>query len=368
MPKTPQENDRQPEVASPKTGRDEWAVLSGLRFLLATIVLLAHCRFLTPDAPFFIKYCVLLGGMPSVYGFFLVSGYSIAASINLDCRGFYQRRVARIYPVYLICFALGLLAYAQVGGTFKVLPWDTPKPNIPLWALSLNAIGLPFLLAIAPRTFEQSWSLTCEIVYYAFAPYLRRWSDRALISAALISFAYYVYHHNNNWSSVIYGKAIAGLAWFWLAGFILYRHRTDRLIRPVFVGLIIGGCSLTWSANESYTCINLLISLLVIVYSTEIELPAHARRFLTYLGNISYPLYLVHLPIYAILSGYLTGLAKPNIAICAMYPICATISAIVIYHLVDVPGRKLVLKVFGFKRPNLTIHESADRKVVHGRA
>ena len=50
-----------------------------------------------------------MGSYAAVLGFLFISGYSMAASFEREPGGFYERRVWRIYPVFLATFA-----YAQV--------------------------------------------------------------------------------------------------------------------------------------------------------------------------------------------------------------------------------------------------------------
>ena len=105
-------------------------------------------------------------------------------------------------------------------------------------------------------------------------------------------------------------------------------------------------------------CLNLLISTLAIVYATTFQLPDRIGWILTYLGNLSYPIYLVHAPIYALLYFYVRNYTADMTKIIFIFPLSAVLSAIAVYHIVDLPGRKIVLKLFGHKNPAATIHES----------
>lgn len=349
-----------PIKSSSRPRDDEWVLLSGLRFFLAAVVLCGHCRYLIGDiiyAPGLIRIGAWLGGPPSVYGFFLVSGYSIAASIQQDEHGFYLRRIARIYPVYSACFIIALSVFAIVGNPLKmefgaVLGFDDRW-----WVILLNAIGLPCIFASAVATFSPSWSLTCEIIYYLFAPILKRCSSRLLLVIALVSSVVFILHHGNDWANLIHGKTVVGLAWFWIAGFVFYRHRGNPLAAPIFVGMIIAVYSLNWNTWEPYAGINLLVSVLAIAYAAAIHLPSNIARIAIYLGEISYPLYLVHWPVYVVTYWRFHDVFHNHPKTTFVYPFCAIISAIIIYHVVDRPGRKFILKTFGFRKPLAAMHE-----------
>jgi peptidoglycan/LPS O-acetylase OafA/YrhL len=340
----------------------DWEILSGLRFYLAVVVLFAHCRLLISDvryAPKLIYIGALLGGPPSVYGFFLVSGYSIAASICQEAHGFYRRRIARIYPVYLACFALALVAFAVVGSPFKMEFGTVLEYDGRWWVILMNAIGLPCILAGAVGTFGPSWSLTCEIIYYSLAPVLKRCSTKLLLFFIFASYLFFAINHGNGWAFLQHGQAVFGLAWFWLAGFVFFRHRANRLATPIFIAFIIAGYTRNWNGAEPLAAFNIMVSVLAIVYTTEINLPSGVGRILVYLGEISYPLYLVHFPIYVMIFGCFRNVLEPHPITIVLYPICAIVSSIFVYHFIDRPSRKFILEKFGFRKPLVTMHASA---------
>lgn len=57
----------------------EWAALGGLRFMLASIVFCTHIGAFV-RLPFAVAHVADAGAFAAVLGFFVVSGYSIAAS------------------------------------------------------------------------------------------------------------------------------------------------------------------------------------------------------------------------------------------------------------------------------------------------
>jgi peptidoglycan/LPS O-acetylase OafA/YrhL len=85
----------------------QWSVLAGLRFILAVCVLITHSGIVAPGNILWL----LVGqtGYPAVFGFFMVSGYSVAASIVARPQGYFKRRVSRIYPAYLFAIIFACL-------------------------------------------------------------------------------------------------------------------------------------------------------------------------------------------------------------------------------------------------------------------
>lgn len=232
------------EMSMSSSTHNPWPALAALRFVLAVVVMVSHLSWFAPGLPDG-------GALAAVLGFLVVSGYSIAASLEREPAGFYRRRLRRILPVYLAACALSLLPVALgpvVDATGYV--WAVPAP-------AEVVCNLVFLqgFACGPLTSNPVvWSLSVEAACYAAAPFLRRWTAAALALVSLAAFLLIppepVYY-----SRMTGGGALVLLAWAWLAGFLL------------------------WRAGLRFT------------------LPV-PRRLCLWLGDVSYPLYLVHIPAY----------------------------------------------------------------------
>ncbi|MFC6646340.1 acyltransferase family protein [Granulicella cerasi] len=93
-----------------------------LRILLALLVLASHCMPLatgTEEREWVARWThhQLTGGAISVDLFFVMSGFMITASMERSKSAwqFAQRRIARIYPGFLVCALLGFFVFAQIG-------------------------------------------------------------------------------------------------------------------------------------------------------------------------------------------------------------------------------------------------------------
>ncbi len=125
-----------------------------------------------------------------VWCFFVISGFCIHLSIARSVReGRFQlgsyalARITRIYPLYLVGFALAILTWwlgPQIGG------YDGQPPVRQFWATLLS-------LQIFTNTFpsyEASWSLSCEMIFYAVWPALllvTRLMERRALYLGLLS-------------------------------------------------------------------------------------------------------------------------------------------------------------------------------------
>ena len=66
-----------------------WAILAGLRFVLAAVVMLSHLTYFLPNS-FVIDYVKVLGGRAAVLGFLLISGFEVVQSRRTEA--------GRIFP------------------------------------------------------------------------------------------------------------------------------------------------------------------------------------------------------------------------------------------------------------------------------
>lgn len=179
--------------------------LTGARFLAALWVVLYHSTtdfgFKIPSQPsrwsfFAIVKDIVSQGYLAVDFFFLLSGFILAYNyISFDGtvrggkRAFWIARIARIYPVYLLGIALGLVSYFN------------DKHRLVAAAIT---IALHILLtqswipqALAFDLNPPAWSLAAEALFYALFPFLlplcARLGRRLLPFVAGASWGLYVF-------------------------------------------------------------------------------------------------------------------------------------------------------------------------------
>ena len=97
--------------------------------------------------------------------FFILSGAILAYNYPaaIDVRRFYRKRVARIYPVYLLAFVVGVVVLAGTTQT------------VGFFSAELFAKNLTMLTGWFPdgqATPPTAWTLSCEMFFYALFPFL----------------------------------------------------------------------------------------------------------------------------------------------------------------------------------------------------
>lgn len=318
-----------------------WSILDGLRFFFALWVLIDHTHNFSPPGrgvPLF-----NLSGLTPVLCFFVISGFSIHHSVLSAPRGYYRRRFWRIVPINALAVAIGWFAYSALGIRSDFV---TPEPSDSI----LNWLGclllLQSLLPVAVGALFPAWSLSIEAFYYLWAPALRgRHTFTVVIAAAsAVTFMLWPSIKDEYIAIQSYGIAIAALAWAWLAGWIALNHQ--RRHREMFV-TAFGACGafcmytqarwfgITDLASGASSLLAWLATLLVVFYQPQMM----PNRVLEYLGEISYPLYLLHYPVLFVLTGTILA-TYPDMNYGYVQVVVATIAAVLAYHFVDRPLRR----------------------------
>lgn len=288
-------------------------------------------------------------GWSGVDLFFVLSGFLIGG-ILLKARespnyfqAFYMRRVHRIFPIYYAWILLYLLIRG-IGWIPSALPVATTSLHrLPFYLLFLqNLTSMPF------GTFDWywltvTWSLAIEEQFYLVAPVVIRFLSRRSLFIALCStillapvlrelvFRYASPDHQY-WYVLMPCRAdslamgmLAALAW----------ARADVRIsllarkRSIYTALIVLFCGalvllkyfpattshLTGVLGLSWLAFFYVTLLLAVLVDPAGKVAAMMRwKWLTRLGEISYCVYLIHLPVNALLQSLLLGSSKQSIA------------------------------------------------------
>jgi peptidoglycan/LPS O-acetylase OafA/YrhL len=134
--------------------------LTGVRFLAALTVLLGHSTVVTGQRwNWFMNF-----GGTAVSCFFVLSGMVLAWScLGMGAREFYRRRVARIYPTYLVALVFAWLVTSWLGWSTQWRSWIAMVTLTQCWfphASQLTAMLTP------------AWSLSDEAFFYLCFPLL----------------------------------------------------------------------------------------------------------------------------------------------------------------------------------------------------
>ena len=275
-----------------------WDVLALTRFVLAWVVVSVHTFMPSRIAGAF----VVFGGKAAVIGFMLISGFSIAASIQSRPQGFLLRRILRIYPMYFGAILFTLVVQAlleprvEVGGmTIEASGWGRIIGNFLLTQMYLcKALDFngPF------------WSLSIEVSYYLMAPLLLLLPRIWLMVAIIVSGVAFVLPENPD-NGRIYELLthFHGLRylWSWLVGFWIFGN-TSRLLS--LAGLLFCLAVFPFGARDLdgwAPFLTILGTYLLLHYSHVIAVHVKVRRLFEFMGDLSYPIYLVHFPLSVLL-------------------------------------------------------------------
>jgi len=281
-----------------KYNESTWAILAGLRFLLAGIVLIAHLRVFVTDTTYF-HYVTDFGARAAVLGFLLISGVSIGHSYKQRSTGYFPRRFLRIYPLYFFAVLLTCLVTLLVGSPFQ-LPGETLVTAG--WKTSLaNLLFLQGFIAVSVTYNGPLWTVAVEVFYYLFAPILSRCTIYVFIILIAASMATYL-TKAEPW---ILGYPALRYCWPWLIGFLMATQQRTWLV-PVLLGIGVVVTAFGPDTYEPYCSITFTVISMTIVAATKyaFNIPLWLRRTLNFFGEISYPIYLLHFPLYIALFRY----------------------------------------------------------------
>lgn len=142
------------------------ASLTSMRFLAAVPVVLLHTSVLLvwlPSSGFYSR--LVFAGPVGVSFFFVLSGFVLTWSARQDDtrRAFYRRRAARILPLHVLTWSLTALLFLWIDVDIKGGPALASLFLVQTWVPSPDYFG-------AMDT--PSWSLGCELFFYALFPFL----------------------------------------------------------------------------------------------------------------------------------------------------------------------------------------------------
>ncbi len=287
-------------------------MLAGLRFVLAMVVVSGHLSWFAPHGQ-----ALLLAdwdGTAAVLGFLVISGYSIAHSLGRQPRGFYRRRVLRIYPLYAAAIVLSLLPFARGAMVLSApgLPFQVARPTWPVVVgnlLLVQNLVCPTLSSDLPL-----WTLGIEVACYLIAPRLRRWPVALQLAVAAVSAAAFMAYPSTglpHYRLLLWGLLLLFFAWAWLGGFVLHRYADRGPWAGTVLG-IVGAAALGMNHADSawHPIVTFAGATLVVTLAPKASVWPPLGRVLNFLGDLSYPLYLMHVPAFHI-GFWLLGVREP---------------------------------------------------------
>jgi len=316
--------------------KTHYEILDGLRGLAAIMVVMFHL-FEAFAGGSHIKQ-IMNHGYLAVDFFFLLSGYVIGYAYDdrwgkMSIGSFFKRRLIRLHPMIIMGMIIGALAfYFQASDIFPIIE------TVPVWKMLLvMLIGftlIPILPSMDIRGWQEmhpldgpAWSLFFEyIANILYALFIRKFSNIALsilvfiAGCALIHLA--VTSPNGDliggWSvdSTQLRIGFTRLMYPFFAGLLISRIAKVRHINHAFlwcsiliIGVLsiprIGGTENLWM-NGLYDSLTIIFIFPLIVYlgacgEVNGKITSGISKFL---GNISYPLYIIHYPLIYIFTAW----------------------------------------------------------------
>jgi peptidoglycan/LPS O-acetylase OafA/YrhL len=349
-----------------KTGHGRFVTLDAMRGVAAVVVVWFHMA---------LKHWMPLPafGHLAVDMFFLLSGFVLALANDprfaqgATAISFLRKRVVRLYPIYLVGCALGALALLV-----------SSSPNLrggyPVGALLANAALLPYPAAhakLAPLFVVDgpAWSLCLEF-YVANLLYAVGWKALkgrvlVLLIAASVTAVIIAQHHYVNLSGgagfETWPEGLARVMASFFGGVLLartYKRYKPSVRLPGW--LIIAGLAALLFAPVSgpiaqpYELFCVLVAFPTLIYYGA-ESTSRRPGLGKMLGDASYSLYVVHVPmLYFIMFALAHTHTRPNPAIAFMTLVGLLGVSYALDRLVDEPVRAWLTAGVG-RRPRIRV-------------
>jgi peptidoglycan/LPS O-acetylase OafA/YrhL len=315
-----------------------FVTLDALRGIAAIPVMYSHTAraygtlLVFPHAHMAVDFFLLLSGFVMTYV------YQQRLDAGWRTRDFLQVRVLRLYPLYF----LGLL----LGAAFLVLQNRYGKVHRPLdLLLELFVLGLFFLptppmpllprapLAMYPYN-SPAWSLFFEIVANLFhALFMRRRSLRILIGFCVVM-AITQFFEAMRWNGFDIGFSrqdyLLGMGRMLLSyplGVVLYRlwekGRGRMYAPPWLIGLVLAALLAVpnFRQNGLFEWVTVVaIFPLLLWFGANSQPTPKLVRPARWLGALSYPLYILHAPLFAFFEQIWTHLSHRPMEVAAPWP------------------------------------------------
>jgi peptidoglycan/LPS O-acetylase OafA/YrhL len=362
--------------------------LTGARFLAALVVVLYHAAFSfgiqLPLTTW--ETALLVRGNLSIDFFFLLSGFILSygyvakdGSMHGSARAFWVARVARIYPVYLLGLLVDLVPYLVRPHHVHVLV------AMGITSPLLLQSWLPLSLPATESWNGPGWSLSNEAFFYLLFPLLlyllSKYSRRALLIAGVLSwlaiellpFAVILlgtrgmrYNLSAEWIGVIYYNPVVRLPEFVLGMVVgvLFTRRRGSFYLPAFACdfllvaltsyLIFVLLELRTFPVASYPLMPLiapsfLCTMLLLASSRGLTASILGSRLFVALGEMSYGVYILHVPIWECLA--LLGLPH-TLWGWTLLPYLAIVLALsaLSYYVVERPTRRWIRSLWSHRQ------------------
>lgn len=274
-------------------------------------------------------------GAESAYLFIFLSGFLVGGSLiiekeksnNINVKKFFAKRVSKIYPPLIFSLFLTLfIDYIgqDVFGYLYAYDKFGPISNVSHYG-SIVFIGNLFSLQPTLITTYGSnsplWTLGFIIQYYLIGAVIIKCTDSKFIRFTFVSIVFlFMYFVNVEW-------ALLFAVWFIGAWMRLYRFNFNmtkyKLILIIGVPVLFAIASFFRPIGSVFLSLFIGIVLCNVMYAlTNIDRPENKYTLMaSKLSNVSYPAYLIHLPIAFFIYNFLSwcGINGGFLFLCFMF-------------------------------------------------
>jgi peptidoglycan/LPS O-acetylase OafA/YrhL len=303
----------------------------------------------------------------AVFFFYVISGFLITYTLSrnyepsiLGSLKFYRNRFIRIFSLY---WPMVLLTFVLFAGT-----WQTfMAASLPDQLTGIFLLGMDWRIAFAnyPELhyaaailgLQQAWTLGAELMFYLAAPLLMRsWKIGAVL--LLVSFglrAAFVVAWGAGFQGVWTYLFIGSTLGFFMLGHLvcLAARRWPMLTSPK-LGLALTVCAFAaMTYGGAYTYFDsfrfwLAVSLFTLALPGLFE-ATKGVRWMNWLGDLSYPVYLVHSLVMLAVSQWWLSVGSDDLSVgylsIAAFVAASTLAAFAVHIVLEIPVAHLMRRL-----------------------
>lgn len=319
------------------------------RWVMSYIAVLAHLG----------PYNWVSGGFYCVFGFFTLSGYLMSKAIveiyGVERRGvgrYLLNRFLRIFPPFWVALLFAVaVAKAYPLAAQAVHPYFTLPGSPGGWLGNIGIAGMVSLFGVRPDhlIIPPAWSLVVEWVYYLLLPLLL-WNRNIRLFFVTLAFGYPFFAPGV--TETLYFSPLAGGLPF-LLGMLMYLAHRRRAWPAPRAAIIPAVAVLVFFAVPSSAAfavplqgrlyIGLICNAVIIhtlSYIDRRKVSPRLRRIDTLLGDLSYPVFLVHVAAGVLVAAW-GGFGPRSFALyfASLLPVQAV--AFALYLIIEIPVNRL---------------------------
>ncbi|MDB5492048.1 MAG: acyltransferase family protein [Micavibrio sp.] len=333
----------------PRTYPHTIAPLTALRFFAAAALFCYHIHVYFPHGDGLLSALAAKAYL-GVDFFFILSGFILAHVYipplrdgTFTTRKFLIHRLARIYPVhFLTLLVAGVLGLCHAQGWTATTSWNGFAANI--FLVHAWGSGGPFSFNVP------SWSISAEWFAYLCFPVLLHFllktgMDRVVLFAIwlyVLCMGFIYVYLNITLGDVVTGFTMIRIMPEFVLGIALYLAGSRRpWIGPVIpAGLVLTAllCMSLYTERPDYLTVLILAGIIHVGAGSSLKPGARIHPALTYLGEISYSFYMIHV---LVLYGFWRLFEIYGYAwLWIVLSFCATLAlSAALYHFVERPAR-----------------------------